>query len=60
MERKAAGEKVWTLAAGPLPPGSTDGLDAEPESGTVEYRIHYRAASGADGPPSPAARVTVP
>jgi hypothetical protein len=60
VERKAAGEKVWTLAAGPLPPGATSGIDAKPVSGAVEYRLYYRAATGADGPPSPAVTVNVP
>ncbi len=60
VERRPASDKTWTLAAGPLPPGATSGIDAKPVSGVVEYRIYYRAATGANGPPSTAATVQVP
>jgi hypothetical protein len=60
VERRQGSDAEWTLAAGPLPPGATSGIDAKPVSGAVEYRLYYRAATGADGPPSPAVTVNVP
>ncbi|MEJ2368551.1 MAG: hypothetical protein P8Z49_09460 [Acidobacteriota bacterium] len=60
VERRGAGESSWTLAAGPVPPGIDHGVDARPLPGKAEYRIYYRASTGADGPPSPPASVETP
>lgn len=60
VERQGPGETLWVRVAGPLPPGTTEAMDANPpRTGKVFYRAYYQTLAGAPGPPSPPVAVTV-
>lgn len=50
IERRAAGQAPWRVVAGPLSGELT--IDATAPAGPLEYRVSYRTADGASGPPS--------
>jgi hypothetical protein len=57
VERRADGEKLWAVIAGPLSGFEVD--DSHPPlSGRIEYRIHFQTAAGATGPASAAVAIT--
>jgi hypothetical protein len=57
VERRAEGETLWAVIAGPL--SGTEVDDSHPpKSGRIEYRLIYQTAAGAKGPASAGVTIT--